>query len=263
MHLVFANYCRTTNIGDLMSSPLHYFKFPGHHVDQVTIHKLGADHARRAGAIIIGGGAATSAVRRIPNVRPELPLIGWGVGQTHHGGHKRYVSAHAHRYRLLGTRELPLAGDNEVWVPCASAMHEAFDKLKDQTPERKAGVYLNSDPRITGRYVLPPSKSLGRLKKQTNRTSMEEALEFLASCETIVTNSYHGAYWGQLLGRKVVVAAPYSAKFYGFRHMPVIWNDGSWESASEQAVVVPGLLETARHANKRFHQRVLNLLETV
>jgi hypothetical protein len=262
MRLVFANYCRTTNIGDLMSSPLHYFKFP-EKVEHISIRRLGQDHALNASAIIIGGGAVMGTVRRIPTVSPAVPIIGWGVGQTHHGGTRRYVSAYAHRYRLLGTRELPLAGDNEVWVPCASAMHEAFDKLKDSTPERKAGVYLNSDPNITSRYPLPMSKSLTRLKTQTNRTTMEDALGFLASCETIITNSYHGAYWGQLLGRKVVVAAPYSAKFFGFRYMPTIWNDGSWESAAEKAVVQPGLLDGARSANKRFHQRVLTLLESL
>jgi hypothetical protein len=260
MRLVFANYCRTTNIGDLMSSPLHYFKFPGE-VEQVSIHKLGKDHAF-ADAVIIGGGAATGAVRRLPE-RPSLPVIGWGVGQTHHGGTQRYRSVYAGRYSLLGTRELPLKADNEVWVPCASAMHVAFDKYREVKPTRGAGVYLNSDPRILGRYPMPKSKSLARLKTQTNRGSMEEALEFLASCETIITNSYHGAYWGQLLERKVVIAAPYSAKFYGFRHMPAIWGKegNTWESAADMYTPTPGLLDAARHANKRFYTRVLTLLE--
>jgi hypothetical protein len=43
--------------------------------------------------------------------------------------------------------------------------------------------------------------------------------------DVVVANTYHGAYWATLLGRRVIVAAPFSNKFFGFRHEPVIVRD--------------------------------------
>src|SRR5690606_16017866 len=159
--------------------------------------ELSLHHARRADAVIIGGGAVAGAAKRVWEVRKRARIVAWGVGQTKHGAISRHVSPAARLYDLYGSREGPLL-DGEHWVPCPSCMHHEIDAWKDSAPTRYAGVYFNSDPNIIGRYPLPAS--IARLPKRSNRTSMGEAMRFISSCEVLLTNSYHGAYWAQLLG---------------------------------------------------------------
>jgi hypothetical protein len=42
--------------------------------------------------------------------------------------------------------------------------------------------------------------------------TIEESVRFLASGRSIITSSYHGAYWGMLLGRRVHVIS-WGSKF--------------------------------------------------
>jgi hypothetical protein len=89
--------------------------------------------------------------------------------------------------------------------------------------------------------------------------SLREVLTFLASGETIVTSSYHGAYWGQLLGRKVI-AIPFSSKFEGFRFPLVRAQIESWEQRLKEPQAYPEALPLSREANLNFAEKVSNLL---
>jgi hypothetical protein len=260
MHILFAHVTSTSNVGDLVAGPYRYFQFEGATHDVVSTRDLSAAHARRADAIIIGGGAVAGAVKRVWEASKRPHIVAWGVGQTKHGAMQRYVSPFARLYDLYGSRELPLV-PNEKWVPCASCMHPSIDKYRGAATQRHAGVYFNSDPSIIGRYPMPDS--LRRLPKRSNRVVMEDAISFLASTEVILTNSYHGAYWGQLLGRRVILVNAYSAKFFGYQYQPPVWDGvGDWSHLIPEAAVPSDMLEESRLANTDFHAEVLNLLET-
>lgn len=260
MHLVFAHFTRTTNLGDLVAGPYQYFAFGDATHEVAHVHELTTAHARRADAVIIGGGAVASAAKRVWETAKRPRIVAWGVGQTKHGAIARHVSPAARLYDLYGSREVPLL-DGEHWVPCPSCMHPEIDEALARAPTRYAGVYLNSDPHILGRYPLP--ESIARLPKRSNRTSMAEAMQFISSCEVLLTNSYHGAYWAQLLGRPVILTGAYSAKFHAYRHQPPVWDGtGNWEDLLPGAVPPPKALFDARWANIEFHTNVTKLLET-
>ena len=87
--------------------------------------------------------------------------------------------------------------------------------------------------------------------------------QFVGSGAKVVTNSYHGAYWAMLLGRKVVLAAPYSSKFHHYRHPPEISEDRSWTPAlSCHGKDDRGALQECRDANRKFLKLALDRMTT-
>ena len=89
---------------------------------------------------------------------------------------------------------------------------------------------------------------------------MDQTIELLGSAETIITNSYHGAYWGALLGRKVIVTEPWSTKFYGFKHMPYLLTKlQTWNDIIDDVPTYPNALEECVQITKNYWQEVQQL----
>lgn len=85
-----------------------------------------------------------------------------------------------------------------------------------------------------------------------------EVIDFIASGETIVTSSYHGVYWAQLLGRRVI-CLPYNDKFETFQHRPTMAEAGDWRSGLAGVSETPPLLEEYRALNHAFAQQALEI----
>jgi hypothetical protein len=274
------------NIGDMLSAPIHYFPFPG-------MEKQSADLRQVDGAIadhhtIIGGGGLLfprflEAIQSLGNTASRGRLIAWGVGQQTYGNSfdtnrlKSFAYGdYLDRFDLVGIRDINMGYD---WVPCASCMHPAFDRPRTIQHEfvvfshKKFQLHIGDFPRMT----------------HTN-DSLEEVLDFLGSGETILTSSYHGAYWGTLLGRKVL-AFPFSSKFATFKHQPELfpvkkWSDSAWkiqflkkviyesryknkfvcetegwQAAAQKCITYSECLEECRDRNQWFYERVLSLID--
>ena len=78
-----------------------------------------------------------------------------------------------------------------------------------------------------------------------NTTTFEKAIEFIGSGDVVVTNSYHGAYWGLLLGKKVEMGDPLKSR----------------PSPKTKYLKWDITLEEARHINIQFYDRIMNYLE--
>lgn len=89
--------------------------------------------------------------------------------------------------------------------------------------------------------------------------TMEQAIAFPASGETVVTNSYHGTYWAMCLGRRVI-CVPFNRKFTHFRMMPVVAKAGAWPAQLARAERRDEMLEEARERNRAFLDKVQALL---
>ena len=87
------------------------------------------------------------------------------------------------------------------YVPCASCLSELFDIYESNTNKGKYCLYLHED------YSAEIKDDLSELLCLTNKgtVSFSQVLDFLGSYEIILTNSYHGMYWGTLLGKKIIV----------------------------------------------------------
>jgi len=234
---------RGKNIGDLMSSPALYFKFPGK-VKRLDIRRyLRAPPKERPALVVAGGGAwkrNLARLRRLPYLA-GVPKVAWGVGVTSSKLGPIPRNAHTKRARgwtLYGHRDVGLAGR---FLPCASCMHPAFDRpyaIEHET------VYF-------GHALLAPmnwAKRIGPL--MTNATlDMDKVIAFLASGEVVVTSSYHGAYWARLLGRKVALV-PRGSKFW---HLP--------PAPPREKPFLPGILNEHKELNRAFFKEVCGLLE--
>jgi hypothetical protein len=56
---------------------------------------------------------------------------------------------------------------------------------------------------------------------------MSAVVDFLASGREIVTSTFHGAYWGYLLNRKVTIPSKWASRFYS---LPKRSSDGYYAS---------------------------------
>jgi len=245
--LVFAHYSNTRNIGDLACAPYRYFPFPQYKV--ADVHRPAPLRGR---VIVVGGGAVAQHVERAVADDPEAIVVGWGVGDSRHG--LRTPREPPPGVALYGSREWGQKGT--IHVPCVSCMSPLFDA--PPPPSRPYVLFTNAGKRIMDTYPV----RIDGMPELRNHTTMEEAVAFLASGETVLTNSYHGAYWGTLLRRRVVIVNPYSSKFHNFRFQPVIATDAGWKDAAERAIVFPQALDEARAANLAFHRRVMSFIET-
>ena len=284
------NYHRIdeNNSGDTYSSPLYYFEFD---TPSLELEIGPCDEPMRLDAdVIVGGGGLLARKTFAKRLRylcenNKGKLISWGIG---HNDYTKAVNRHI-RYRGLGkisriarTRlaglgltgtpfEGPIdySGIKDImdsfhmhgirdygcgydWVPCASCMHPALDRHRATEPEHEVVVYDH-----VGRKRL----EIEDLPRMGNGSGdLNGALAFLASGETVITSTYHGAYWGLMLGRKVIVV-PWATKFLGFRHPVTLCHElVDLVGCLKRVQAFPEALEECRAANVAFAHRVADYL---
>ena len=170
-------------------------------------------------------------------------LIAWGMGQQSYNLDnldnlaKFEYNSYLDSFDLSGIRDY---GQALPWLPCASCMHPAFDRPRKIKHELVVFSHKKFQVNIPG------------LPRLTNANqSFEQVLDFLGSGETIITSSYHGAYWGILLGRKVL-AFPFSTKFYTFKHLPTLYPSKKWKQASWKFLIFKKQIYQHWYKNKFF-----------
>jgi hypothetical protein len=232
------------NVGDLLSSPANYFSFPGYSIAQQDIRTLNPKALNGEHLLIGGGGLLYSrfldnitTLRNSPN---RGRLIAWGIGQQDYrtltaNPQPFDYSSYLKEFDLIGIRDFD-AG--YPWVPCVSCMHPAFDR----TYEIKHEFVVFSHKKF--------QLQIGAFPRMTNETQgIAEVLNFLGSGETILTSSYHGAYWGTLLGRKVL-AFPFSSKFLTLKHSPGLYPVEKWVQTKFQVKLLNQVFYERRDQNQ-------------
>jgi len=244
------------NVGDKMASPLDYFKFP---VPAEKIDTSSGMSFLNDQFIIYGGGGLIHLPAADYNggVMEYLEdictlsrwMVSWGVGHNiHHIREIEYPKSFVTKFALHGVRDMYQA---LPWVPCASCMSHLFDWEYPITRKiMAAGHHLDSYESLDG---LP--------KMEHTQVTPAEAVKELASAETVITNSYHGAYWAALLGRKVIVFDPMSSKFFAMPSSIVIASPTTWMTKIPHENKI--LLDLCRRVNTEYYNKVLGFLEEV
>lgn len=245
------------NIGDRMCSPVDYFPF----LDKVQFHSIGTP-ARQSTHwletkydLLIGGGGLL-----YQGFRDTLQLmlsganrsIFWGGGSNTHGGDDLDDDC-----KLLG--EIDLVGVRDYvlpfrWVPCVSCMHGYFDEPVDRKTEVVIYEHQDYPIEVTGGVDFP--------RLDNRESDFSKVVRFLGSAESVITSSYHGAYWATLLGCKVVVTNSFSSKFKRFKHAPVISSQENIHNSLKRAQDYPDALSECREANKEFARDVEAFLDS-
>lgn len=262
----------TNNVGDLRCAPYLYFdELLGDHALEILGFRQADQPDKQlrlqfrevfseAEVIVVGGGGLLEIDffkpafeffrNNLDKSRQKLVLWGaghnsWEVSDWRHI--KERYSFDSDLFDLIGIRD---AGHDYQWVPCASCMSEAFDK--QYRTVREVGLYAH-----VGTMNNPAFKKHLPTEFDTlsNDASFEDAIDFLGSSELVITDSFHGAYWATLLGRKVV-AFPNSSKFYDLMHAVPLCAPEDWYRFSLLSRTYPNALEECRLANTRYAKQV-------
>lgn len=240
-----------TNVGDFYCNPSRYFEF-----ENISSHDLYDDVSAHNKNIIIGGGGLIhkkfqNRIQELIHQKPKDVVL-WGVG---HNFSKRHVQKsktdvfypswlkHASLYGIRDWKE----GNFDSYLPCVSCMHPLFDNKYEE---------FNDIAYFTHAFKTSFNLHDTVAHMANNTLDLKSVIEFLGSARTIVTDSYHGAYWAQLLGKNVQVVS-WSVKFDFMKTRPEFIsniNDKIIYKSNSDA----GYLDECRELNKRFYQQTLD-----
>jgi hypothetical protein len=186
----------------------------------------------------------------------KSPRIIWGAG--HNGDYQKKLKGMLEfpnwmrNFDLVGIRDYNQGYD---WVPCASCMHPALrekQKIKHRVIwfEHKKQLIKSTE---FGADPIPRFINSGN--------NIHETIRILGSAEVIITNSYHGAYWGTLLGKKVMVAEAWSSKFNAMRHKPYFLGKGDfWRDHLDDVPTYPSALDECVNVTQAYWNKVRGYL---
>lgn len=182
------------NLGDIVSSPLHYFPFPK---DSIEMDFRNAPVMPGPLTIFGGGGMLHLGIDEwMEKMSQARRCVAWGIGVNYINDKDEKTADIPNKLKHMafaGLRDRNIALSYGFdYVPCASCMHPAFDEKYEII--REVGVFHH--------YCHPINIPYAKMDNRTTKT-LAHVLRFLGSCRKIITNSYHGAYWAHLLGREV------------------------------------------------------------
>jgi len=243
------------NIGDLFSNPSRYFNFPNCN-SQDLIYKR--DNLKNQILVVGGGGLIHKKfqfhIQEQIAKSPEKVVL-WGIG--HNFGRKHisksgvrvYFPDWINKCNLIGIRDW-VEGYERYYLPCVSCMHPAFDKK--YTTTRKVGYFLH---KFKTKIKATDNKSI----MYNDSTNFDKSIQFIASHDTIITDSYHGAYWAQLLGKNVQVAG-WSVKFHHFKNPPILLDNINQTPSSITNKISYYFLTECRKFNQDFYHKFLDTI---
>ena len=151
-------------------------------------------------------------------------------------------------FDLVGIRDY---GQEHEWVPCASCMHPA---LREKHVIKHPVIWFEHKKQLIKSTEFG-SSPIPRFINSGN--DITETIRLLGSADVIITNSYHGAYWGILLGRKVIVVEAWSSKFNAMRHKPYHLGKGDlWKDHVHSIPVFNTALEECISVTEKYWNRV-------
>lgn len=221
MAIVNLNLKNAQNIGDAVCAPCQYFPL-GEHLDlSDDIPELTNNDT-----IIFGGGCIAV---RAGLYQTKAKKILWGAGYSERGGINDKPFHVNKGFALYGSRDIG-GGD---WVGCPSCMSPLFDNIPEPVQDVVTYGHAEFDP----------------MELNNDCMDFEKVLRYLSKGETIITSSYHGMYWGYLLGRRVIVR-PFGSKFY---KLP-------WGISTDKGIIYKQALSEARESNLNFYEKVKKII---
>lgn len=184
----------------------------------------------------------------------KFPLVAWGIGTNTHFGDKIEYPEWLAKFSLVGLRDY---GTRFHYVPCPSCLHPdiANAKKRDEPPQHRFVIYDHKDFPVPIKIEGAP-----RMSNMGTPEDVSKAVYFISGGKTVITSSYHGAYWGFLLNRNVLVWEPWSTKFWTFKPKTLFVNEKNWRLAETVPQDNTGYYEECVELNHKFYERVKSLL---
>lgn len=249
----------TQNIGDLTCAPSLYFKELNKNSLNVGISLFTKKNHLKDKVIIIGGGGLllsyfATSINNLLSLAHNNKVILWGIGFDNYIDENELIKINDNHVTRIGIRDF--GHPKYDYVPCVSCMSSLFDQYKNQTIKADYGLFLHND------YSSYLNQELTNLPRMYNKSvkSFKEAICFLSSHNTILTNSFHGLYWSTLLGKNVIVLpwvdkngnSGFSNKFRSFKYKPYFCNEPSKYLEISELENYKHALDECRNINKNF-----------
>jgi hypothetical protein len=259
--LHFINHLDYNNIGDWLASPLNYFAdyfIERYNVVYHTLELVRWNEIAPNDAIILGGGGL---FENTPDIQEWINrmldacgcVIAWSVGFHRRGEEPVLPEIDYSKFALLTVRDYEHSAGLE-YLPCVTCMLPQLRKKKEN--KQKLGVISHTEFSIidSGLPVID------------NSTGINEMTDFIAESDTILTSSFHAAYWAMLMGKKTIVAFVWADKFKYFKCKPVLLNELSVEIVNKvladgEVKVYNDWLDECVDLNLKFFERVKKCLE--
>ena len=233
------------NLGDSFCCPREISAWPD--APEVDIRKLSDGDT----PIIVGGGGLlhTGEDAWIEKVSQSRPCFVWGIGLNYHEKAPDDWPRFLRHCRLVGLRDRWLSRSNGFeWAPCPSVLKFDWKEARKVAP---------AHPIITYSHYNYPLLKRGPFMTNFDDKTIEEVVSFLASGETIVTNTYHGILWGMLLRRRVIVMKPFSCRFFLFSPpLEFVENQMQLEWRLLQKPELPDILDEYRQRSLAFKAKL-------
>jgi len=262
--IIFTNVSFLGNAGDYWSSPLKYYNFDKFKVRQVHFidfwEKLNGNenfkdlNTKDSLVVIGGGGLLTTQDNFIQKTTEHLiennKVILWGIGSNTQVKPAFEILKHEN-ILLHGIRDTSY-NLNYPYLPCPSCKHILFDKKYEEVDE----IGIIEHPRL-------PIDILN-IDKITNKSSIDDILNFIGSKKIIISSTYHGVYWAQLMNKKVIYYSEsneVNSKIINLKHRVNICNKFNYMEKIQNISHCENLLEESRKLNDEFYKKVINIFE--
>jgi len=264
--LVFVNVNFIGNAGDFWSSPLKYYnfdRFNPRHVHFMDVwsnlkEDSGYDYANIKDSIVVigGGGLLTTEGNFIQQTTEHLvknnKVIFWGVGSNTFETPTYEILKHPN-VLLAGIRDI-VYGIDVDYLPCVSCKHNLFDVN-----------YIEKDSIGIIEHPRHPVE-IFNIEKITNQSEIDKILNFIASKKIILSSTFHGSYWSQLLNKKVLYVktlGKINSKIINMKHRIPICDTYDYLEKIKFVSSTEGMLEESRKINDDFYKKTINILENL
>lgn len=262
------------NLGDWICSPYSYYgDFFSNYTCVFHSHWSILWHEiEKSDVVILGGGGQLDNSDALNNQINKVfrncdNVVIWGSGTHRYSPGNIFnkktaeVPIQYEKAKLIGVRDYDHPSGLS-YLPCVSCMHPAFSKVLDKPKKirRKVG---------TIRSALESSFAVEGLPSFVdNSQPLEKILEYALESELILASSYHGTFWSQLLGLKVILPESRLGvdKYKFFRHVPGFYKPSQYNESElaqlAKSVEQPtGFLEESRDLSNQFFDKVKDLIE--
>lgn len=246
------------NMGDMNCCPFDYFpQFRENFSCYLhTIKNVDYSLIHSGDFVIIGGGGMFECNENYQNTIIRLlsmpvKVIAWGVGHNLHDKDSIYYNDKINeidysKFFLLTTRDYDFK--EQRFLPCVSCMSPLLDMKLPL--KREIGIIEHHD--------IPISEF--DFEKISNSEPIEKVIEFIATSDSIITNTYHCAYFATLMKKRVILYKPFSSRFEYFKYKPIVYS-GNLAVDIEKSEIFPSALEEFRRLEHSFANEIIEIIE--